>query len=76
MKEYNGHRSWNAWNVNLWLSNEEWVEYSVIRPARDRGDSIAKITNKLYNELKGTKTPDGAVYNKMSIRSFVEGALE
>ena len=21
-KEYNGHRSWNAWNVALWLSNE------------------------------------------------------
>lgn len=22
-QEYNGHRSWNAWNVSLWIANEE-----------------------------------------------------
>lgn len=22
-KEYNGHRSWNAWNVSLWINNTE-----------------------------------------------------
>lgn len=23
MAKYNGHRSWNAWNVALWLNNDE-----------------------------------------------------
>ena len=21
-KEYNGHRSWNSWNVSLWFNND------------------------------------------------------
>ena len=41
MKEYNGHRSWNAWNVCLWLHNDpdwysewEWMsEYPEIKLA-------------------------------------------
>lgn len=25
MKSYNGHRSWNAWNVALWIGNTESI---------------------------------------------------
>lgn len=29
MKEYNGHRSWNAWNVSLWINNDKSLYDSV-----------------------------------------------
>ncbi len=74
MKEFNGHRSWNQWNVSLWLSNDESLEYTM-REYKDKEYS----KNRMINALKymiGDKTPDGATINRMAIRNFVESHSE
>lgn len=70
MKAYNGHRSWNAWNVSLWINNDE----SVYRWAREltREGGRARAARLINQELGGTKTPDGAVYNRTAIYLALE----
>ena len=71
MKSYNGHRSWNAWNVCLWLHNDpdwysewEWMpEYPEI--------SLESAVKRILNALP-KKTPDGAVFNPLSIKLAIE----
>lgn len=66
-KQYNGHRSWNAWNVSLWLHNDE-------RLYRAMMDTIGALKNKdkaarhLALALHGDRTPDGGKYNYTTIR--------
>jgi hypothetical protein len=33
-KPYNGHRSWNAWNVSLWLNNDEGLYNLMVEAIR------------------------------------------
>ena len=85
MKTYNGHRSWNAWNVSLWIGNTENIynyAMSCIKTARKWYDgkkfaSDAKIVNKATRQFMqafgGSKTPDGATYNALSVKLALEG---
>ena len=74
MPTYNGYPSWNAWNVSLWLNNDEgmyhWMRDLVIRLGRKPAARI------LTEQLKGEKTPDGAKYNHRSIYLAMEGLDE
>ena len=70
-KEYNGHRSWNAWNVALWLSNEYNLYQEIVDRVRKNG--LTKAVNMMYRDIGGDKTPDGATYNKLSIKLAIEG---
>jgi len=87
MKSYNGHRSWNAWNVALWIGNDEGL-YSVainciVRPKQHyEGKPFAsnfhiarKATRLFMLMLGGQKTPDGAVYNTISVKLAIEGFI-
>ena len=74
MKEYNGHRSWNAWNVALWLSNEYNLYQEIVDRVRKNG--LTKAVNMMYRDIGGYKTPDGAIYNKLSIKLAIEGMAE
>ena len=65
MKEYNGHRSWNAWNVALWLSNEYNLYQEIVDRVRKNG--LTKAVNMMYR-TSGYKTPDGITYNKLCIK--------
>ena len=69
MAQYQGHRSWNAWNVSLWINNDEGMyrhskglveQHGVIRAARI-----------LTRELEGERTPDGGAYNFTCIREAI-----
>lgn len=73
MKSYNGYRSWNAWNVSLWINNDETL-YNHAR-ALTLSQGIPKATRILLSELRGTRTPDGATYNKSSIYSAIKDII-
>lgn len=84
MKAYNGHRSWNAWNVALWIGNDyniymfalECLNEPIKRSGKLMKPTI-RIAVKRFLEGIGTdKTPDGAEYNNLSVRLALEGLME
>lgn len=70
MKSYQGHRSWNAWNISLWINNDEnmynWAKELVTIHGRGKAARI------MARELDGQKTPDGGKYNKTAIYAALE----
>lgn len=75
MAPYNGFKSWNEWNVVLWINNDEPLYYGML-------DMIRHCTTKdiaarqFYDTLKSagvTHTPDGAPYTITSIRKAMTG---
>jgi hypothetical protein len=64
MKTYNGHRSWNAWNVSLWINNDENTYRQAIELIETKSLKWAIVEFcKMYD-----KTPDGAKYNHLSVK--------
>ncbi len=81
MKEYNGHRSWNAWNVALWIGNDESLYRFAMEclnsPRVNRNKrGFAFATRLFMKTMGGERTPDGAVYNALSVRLTLEGLTE
>ena len=74
MTKYNGHRSWNAWNISLWINNDEGL-YSTARSyARQYG--IQSGARRFFHEcLEGEKTPDGASYNPTCVYEAMRDIL-
>jgi len=70
--EYNGHRSWNSWNVSLWLSND----YDLYKQAMSLLSvfTIKRATTEMLEYYLPKKTPDGAMYNRLCVKEFLEGA--
>ena len=61
MKSYNGHRSWNAWNVAMWINSDEFMYNWAKELVRTHGrEKAARI---IAREMAGQKTPDGGRYN-------------
>jgi len=64
MKTYNGHRSWNVWNVSLWINNDENTYRQAIELLETNSLKWAIINFcKMYD-----KTPDGAKYTHLSVK--------
>ena len=73
-KPYQGHRSWAAWNVSLWIYNDEW-QY---RAVRDIAAGPGRIEGKVRQALRllGDRTPDGARYTAMNVRLVIREMIE
>lgn len=73
--EYNGHPSWEHWNVALWIGNDEGLyecALTAIRGSRTLDDAAA-----MFIDLLGVggeaKTPDGAPYSHEYVVAALEG---
>jgi len=76
MKQYNGHRSWNAWNVALWIGNDESIYRFAMDCIKVNGGDIRKATRRFMRDYQHGMTPDGAKYNTLSVKLALQGLAE
>ena len=74
-KPYNGHPSWNAWNVSLWIGNEEPI-YRLALWCLSKTKTIRGATNLFIQEIGVSRTPDGAKYSFRSVYHALKGLKE
>ena len=74
MKNYQGHRSWNAWNVALWIDNDEPLYRFACEC--NKGRMLEQATRRFMRNMGGERTPDGAVYNRLCVREALAGLRE
>jgi hypothetical protein len=78
MKDYNGHASWDHWNVSLWIYNEEAL-YRIAGDCVKRAPSTHHAAEHLLAELQeiygrdDVETPDGAPYTLETLEAALEG---
>ena len=70
MATYNGHPSRNAWNVALWIGNDEPLYRRAIALKRRHG--AGKAAEIMLGELPA-KTPDGVTWTKTNLRLAIAG---
>ncbi len=74
MSTYNGHSSHAAWNVSLWINNDEGL-YRLAQQhvRRNNRTEAAKAMLEDLKEMGLTHTPDGSRYTVSSIKSAMVG---
>jgi hypothetical protein len=75
--KYNGHANYNAWNVSLWINNDEGLydlARDCIRQNRRYGrDRAAQQFVECMQDCGAHKTPDGVPYSKTNVRRAMVG---
>jgi len=66
MGGYNGHKNYNAWNVSLWLFNDEPL-YREMRRVVSSSRTLSRATDRLTAVLP-SHTPDGVAFTKTNVR--------
>lgn len=74
MAAFNGHRSWNAWNVSLWINNDEGLYRTARYLVQQHG--YQKAARIMARDLEGETTPDGGRYNFTTIREAIAGIID
>lgn len=75
MAKYNGHDSRNAWNVSIWINNDENL-YNLARYCVRFSDNRREAAEMMLQDLQNsgiTETPDGCPYTVTSIRKAMVG---
>lgn len=74
MAEYQGHPSWNAWNIALWIGSDEYLYRSAAEAFR-KTRNVKAATTRFFQMtgLEGKRTPDGGLYNKTSVTRAIAG---
>lgn len=62
---YNGHRNYNAWNVALWISNDEGM-YRLACQCIKRNKTKAAAADELLQYLP-QKTSDGVSFTRTNV---------
>jgi len=68
---YNGHESKPAWNVSLWIGNDEGL-YRLAKDCIRRNKTRDEATRELLGMLPA-ETPDGYAYSYTTVRSALRG---
>lgn len=72
-KPHNGHRSWNAWNVSLWITNDEGL-CRLALDCKRRSKTVSGASRLFLRDIgEGSKTPDGGAYNMTCVREALSG---
>lgn len=68
------NRNWAAWNVALWVNNDETLYRMALRHARrrTRSEAARAMLDELH-EAGLRKTPDGATYTISAIKAAMAG---
>lgn len=70
-KPYNGHPSWNAWNVALWIGNDEGL-YRLAMEMNAKHKRVERAARAMLAYLP-ERTPDGARYSHNSVKLALAG---
>lgn len=80
MAQFNGHRSWNAWNVSLWINNDEDL-YSIATECvtkltpQGKKPTLGMAVRRFMESFEGEFTPDKARYNHKSVEAALKDLL-
>lgn len=75
MKEYNGHKNYNYWNVSLWIGNDEGLYNLAREHKRSQGNARNAAACFIHDmaSMGQTQTPDGVPYRISYVTAAIAG---